>query len=102
MMMGRLGESAGGRGLPFSASTSGIAGCDPTPAATAPSTDDFTKSRRENVNVASRSMPAPTISLRAKREAYHGAERGFTPEFAARFSSAGWGMGVGGGKGWQN
>src|ERR1700730_5169465 len=51
MMTGRLGDSDG-EAWPdwlFSASTSGMAACTPVPAATAPSTDVFTKSRRENV-----------------------------------------------------
>src|SRR5450755_4610660 len=51
MMIGRLGDSDGEAWpcWPFSASTSGMAACTPVPAATAPSTDVFTKSRRENV-----------------------------------------------------
>src|ERR1700692_2941390 len=51
MIIGRLEESLCDAWpcWPLSASTSGTAECAPTPAATAPSTDVFTKSRRENV-----------------------------------------------------
>jgi hypothetical protein len=74
MMMGRFAESEGAsRECPASAFE--ISACDPTPAATAPSTDVFTKSRREKVT------DTPWIvDLRTKAEGYHGMVDGFTPD----------------------
>src|SRR5450631_4486974 len=77
MMTGRLGESSLDAWPCWlsSASASGKAVCAPTPAATAPSTDDFTKSRRENVTSPPDRCSVATITLQAKREAYHGLVR---------------------------
>src|ERR1700690_4194073 len=72
-MMGRLAEVVG-EAWPSAAWASEIAECVPTPAATAPSTDVLTKSRRENVMIL-----LETMVLQAKAEAYHGLEQRLTP-----------------------
>src|SRR5712691_11957843 len=87
-MIGRFGESGCGvrPGWPVSASASGIAAYAPTPAATAPSTDVFTKSRRENVKGSSGLLPA------CKQNRFHGEGRTVLAGEAGRIARAAMGF----------
>src|ERR1700722_6766222 len=89
-MIARLAESDGDRwaGWPLSATASGIAAGTPTPAATAPNTDVFTKSRRENVTDSSQSVSPARLNhaplrdehcCRRNPEGYHGRFTGDAP-----------------------
>src|SRR3984957_11517153 len=82
-MIGRLTESDGDTwaGWPLSATASGVAAGTQTPAATAPNTDVFTKSRRGNATDSSPSVSSSICtriplrderSGRRKPEGYHG------------------------------